>query len=789
MSERISRQKILDFIGEANGKIGKREIAKAFHIKGSEKIILKQILKEMLNNGEIIGHGREGLRLPDGLPSVGVIEVTHKNDDGDIFGKIILNGVLREQPDILITSRLRPPGIGDRVLARLKKVNDAQYNASVMKKIAAPTKERFIALVTQEGTHYRLTPVDRRERYDFALQTSDQTPNAGDMVWAKKLMSDKRGPQSWRRADQKAVIDEVICGADEPGAYSLIAMAEQGIPLSFNDDVKHEVSLIKPLKLNNNKNYKDLRDIPFITIDPSDARDHDDAVFAIADTAENNQGGYHIYVAIADVAAYVAPQSAMDLEARQRGNSVYMPDRVVPMLPEELSTDLCSLRPEEDRPALIVKMTINAQGQIKAHEFMRGVIQSRARLSYQQAQLAFDGAPDATCQPLQDTILTPLWQAYLCMAAARDKRAPLNLELPEYKVVMNANKEIEDVYVPERLEAMRVIEEFMVSANICAAKTLEKHKTPLIYRIHDAPTLDKLHALADFLKPLGIAIDLGQPLNARLFNQVLYGTRKQAEQPAEEENHSQMAQEAILRTQAQAVYSPDNIGHFGLSLSHYAHFTSPIRRYADLSVHRALIASLSLGDDGHIDSDDNLISISEHISMTERRAMLAERNAKDRYLSAYLAEKIDHVFDATISGLSNAGLFVKLSDNGADGLVPISRLGSERFYKDEDGLTLTGGTTGLTFKIGQAVRVRLIKAEPVKGGLLLSLMEGGDYSPNNTKPAQNKNRKNRKSYVKGTRKSSNEIQGKRKDKARKNASRKKSTSRAGRRRAKAGLKK
>ncbi|MGC6475047.1 MAG: ribonuclease R [Parvibaculales bacterium] len=787
MSERISRQKIIDFIREADGKIGKREIAKAFHIKGSEKIILKQILKEMLSNGEIVGHGREGLRLPDGLPNVGVIEVTHKNQDGDIFGKIILNGVLREHPEILITSRLHPPGIGDRVLARLKRINEAQYKASVMKKIAAPANERFIALVIQEGAHFRLTPVDRRQRYDFALETGEQTPNAGDMVWAKKLISDKRGHQNWRRSDQKAVIDEVICGADEPGAYSLIAMAEQGIPLSFNDEVKHEISLIKPLNLNNNKNYKDLRDIPFITIDPSDARDHDDAVFAIADTDEKNQGGYHVYVAIADVAAYVRPQSAMDIEARQRGNSVYMPDRVVPMLPEELSTDLCSLRPEEDRPALIVKMTINAQGQIKAHEFMRGVIQSRARLSYQQAQLAFDGAPDATCQPLQENILTPLWQAYLCMAQARDKRAPLNLDLPEYKVVMNAQKEIEDVYVPERLEAMRVIEEFMVSANICAAKSLEKHKTPLIYRIHDAPSLDKLHALADFLKPLGIAIDLGQPLNARLFNRILFGTRNQTDE--QDENHSQMAQEAILRTQAQAVYSPDNIGHFGLSLSHYAHFTSPIRRYADLSVHRALIASLSLGDDGHIDLDENLISISEHISMTERRAMVAERNAKDRYLSAYLAEKIDHVFDATISGLSNAGLFVKLSDNGADGLVPISRLGSERFHKDEDGMTLTGGTTGLTFKIGQTVRVRLIKAEPVKGGLLLSLMEGGDYSPINTKPSQNKNRKSRQSFVKGIKKSPSETKGKRKGKPRKNASRKKSTSRAGRRRAKAGLKK
>jgi ribonuclease R len=542
----------------------------------------------------------------------------------------------------------------------------------------------------------------------------------------------------------------------------LLALAEQDIPTHFPENVMHEaVAARETVALDGRE---DLRDLPLITIDPADARDHDDAVYAEADSDPKNTGGFHIWVAIADVATYISYGSEMDREARKRGNSVYLPDRVVPMLPERISNDLCSLRPDETRPCLAVKMTIDKTGKRREHQFMRGLMRSAARLSYQQAQAAFDGNPDEENAALHDSVLTPLWQAYQLMAKARDERGPLNLDLPERKIIMK-NGQVTDIFIPERLEAMRVIEEMMVSANVCAAETLEKHNTPLVYRVHDSPATEKLHALAGFVKPLGVAIDLGQPMIPRLFNRLLAG--------AQDSDHSFMVQEAVLRTQSQAVYDPENIGHFGLNLSRYAHFTSPIRRYADLIVHRALIRALRLGDDGLHDSEiENLSGMAEHISGTERRAMLAERSAKDRYLSAYLSDKIDRVFEGRVSGLSRSGLFIKLSETGADGFIPISRLGAERFFPDADGLTLSGGTTGAIFRLGMPVRVRLLEATPLVGGLLLELED----SEANTAPPR---RRVSRTATGRTRRA------KPGTKSNKSPKKKKSTSRAGRRRAKA----
>ncbi|MGC6471716.1 MAG: ribonuclease R [Parvibaculales bacterium] len=778
MNERISRQDILDFISAAEGKVGKREIARAFNMKGSEKIILKRQLKEMLADGQIEGNTREGLRLGGVLPSVSIVHVTRHDEDGELHGHPVVRGETLTDYDVIITSRLRPPAVGDRVLARLKKIDGTTYQASVMRKITTPTGTRFIGVVTKTDSGLRVDPTDRRERNDYPVRGETQA-QPGDLVWAEKLSGEA---PAWRKRDQKVEITEVICRADDPGAFSLIALAEQGIPLAFDNEVLHEADCVRPVSFDN---YEDLRALPFITIDPADARDHDDAVLAVPDPDNDNQGGFQVYVAIADVSAYVGLGSAMDREARKRGNSVYLPDRVVPMLPERLSTDLCSLRPGEDRPAMVVRMRVNKQGEVSKHSFIRAVISSKARLSYEQAQLAFDGAPDEACAPLQDKVLVPLWQAYQLMAQARDKRSPLNLDLPERKVVMNEQKRIVDIFIPERLEAMRLIEEMMVSANVCAAKTLEKHRQSLIYRIHDAPALEKVHALADFLKPLGVKLDLGQPLIPRLFNRVLAGARQQKDDDGE--NLGFMTQEAVLRTQSQAIYHPNNIGHFGLALSQYAHFTSPIRRYADLTVHRALIAALNMGADGLSADDDELAPIAEHISATERRAMLAERSAKDRYLSAFLSERVDEVFDGTISGISTAGLFVKLTHTGADGLLPVSRLGSERFYKDEDGLTLTGGTTGLIFKIGQSLRVRLLKAEPIKGGLLFSLAEGVAFPDSDRPTPARRGRPLGKMGKKGKKHKS--VKSGAKAGKSGNKPPKKSKSRAGRRRAKAKLKK
>ncbi len=737
MSKLPSRQDILDFIAEQEGKVAKRDIARAFGIKGQHRIGLKKLLREMAAEGLLDGTPRKELYASGTLPKVGVVQVTHKDADGELHGRAILRGTLLEKPDIIISGRHKPPAIGDRLLVRLKEFTHDIYAASVIRHIGAAQTQPLIGVLRQDGRGTWVQPADRRERYDYQISGALGGAQKDDLVICEKISTPGH-------STRQVQIKEVICAASDAGAFSLIALAEQNIPLTFSAETLAEAERCQPIGL---ENRTDLRALPLITIDPSDARDHDDAVFAEADSDSANQGGWHIYIAIADVAAYIPPASAMDSQARQRGNSVYLPDRVVPMLPERISNDLCSLRPNEDRPALVVKITIDKNGQRKAHQFFRAMICSKARLNYRQAQAAFDGTPDEICQPIYETVLRPLWQAYTAMVKARDKRQPLTLDLPERKIVMNDEGEIIDIFIPEQLESMRLIEEMMVSANICAALTLEKHKTPLIYRIHDTPMTEKIHALADFIRPLGVAIDLGQPIIARFFNHILAGAKKTA--------YSDMVQEAILRTQAQAVYSPDNIGHFGLALGSYAHFTSPIRRYADLTVHRALIHALEFGVGGGVENEPHVIA--EHISLTERRAMLAERSAKDRYLAAYMAERVGEIFAGQISGISSGGLFVRLDETGADGFIPISRLGAERFEKNEDAMMLTGLSTGLTFKIGEAVRARLVEATPLKGGLLLSLIEGGEREQ---KPAKSHPRP-----VKGRRK--------------------KSPSRAGRRRAKA----
>ncbi|MDA8726376.1 ribonuclease R, partial [Alphaproteobacteria bacterium] len=566
---------------------------------------------------------------------------------------------------------------------------------------------QIIGVVSERNDGLWLIPADRRERYDYQLEKDTKAAH-GDLLICEKLPGPRMGAKH-------AKLKENIGAADDPHAFSLISIAEQGLPTVFPDAVMAEAEAVTEADATGRE---DLTALPFITIDPADARDHDDAVFAEPDP--DNEGGYIVWVAIADVAAYVKPASEMDVEARKRGNSVYMPDRVVPMLPERLSNDLCSLRENETRPCMAVRMQIAANGQKTGHQFYRGLMRSVAKLSYAEAQHAFDGNCLPAFAHLNDTVLQPLWQAYQCMVEAREQRQPLRINRPERRIEMDDKGKITRIYIPPSLEAHKLIEEMMVTANVCAAETLEKAKRPLIYRVHDTPPNDRVRALSDFLRSMNVKLSLGQTLLPKLFNGLM---EQAADQP-----YAPTISEAVLRTQAQAVYTIENIGHFGLNLGRYAHFTSPIRRYADLTVHRALIAALKAGKDGQTDAEaEALPDIAEAISQTERRAMLAERSAGERYLSAHMSRQIGESFSARISGVSRAGLFVTLDDSGADGLIPISQLGDERFYADESNMFMTGGTSGISFRIGESVEVELEEATPLKGGLLFSLVDGGTY--------------------------------------------------------------
>ena len=485
-----------------------------------------------------------------------------------------------------------------------------------------------------------------------------------------------------------------------------------------------EAEAAKPATL---QGREDWRDVPLVTIDPPDAKDHDDAVHAAPDPDPNNKGGYIVHVAIADVAFYVRPDSALDRDALTRGNSVYFPDRVVPMLPERISNDLCSLVPGEPRGALAVRMVIGTDGRKRSHTFHRVLMRSAAKLNYAQAQAAIDGRPDDTTGPLLDPILKPLYTAYALVKLARDERDPLDLDLPERKILLKGDGTVDRVVVPQRLDAHRLIEEFMILANVAAAETLEKKGLPLIYRVHDEPSQEKVHELQEFLKTLDLPFTKSGALRPALFNRVLAQVAG--------EDHEPLVNEVVLRSQAQAEYSAENYGHFGLNLRRYAHFTSPIRRYADLIVHRALIRALGLGE-GALPEDETfetLAEIAAQISVTERRAMKAERETADRLIAHYLADRIGATFQGRISGVTRAGLFVKLDDTGADGLIPIRTLGTEYYNYDETRHALVGTRSGAMHRLGDVVDVRLVEAAPVAGALRFELLSDGKVIPRGRK--------------------------------------------------------
>ncbi|WP_292126869.1 ribonuclease R, partial [Mesorhizobium sp.] len=510
----------------------------------------------------------------------------------------------------------------------------------------------------------------------------------------------------------RAKVLAVLGSLTSEKAVSMIAIHAHDIPHVFPAHVIAEADAVKPVSL---AGREDWRDLPLVTIDPADAKDHDDAVFATPDTDKKNPGGVIVTVAIADVAAYVRYGTPLDREALKRGNSVYFPDRVVPMLPERISNDLCSLREAEDRPAIAVRMTFSAEGRKLRHSFHRIMMKSAAKLAYPQAQAGIDGVPDDKTGPILEGVLKPLWDAYAVLKRGRDSRQPLELELPERKILLKPDGTVDRVVVPERLDAHKLIEEFMIQANVAAAETLEGKKEPLVYRIHDAPSLAKQESLREFLHTLGLSLARGAQMRPGQFNGILERVRGA--------DNEALVNEVVLRSQSQAEYSPKNIGHFGLNLRRYAHFTSPIRRYADLIVHRGLIAALGLGPGGLTQQEaDRLEEVGALISATERRAMAAERDTVDRLIAAYLAERINDTFDARISGVAKAGLFVQLPQYGADGFIPVSSLDGDYYIYDETARSLVGERTGQGYQLADRVEVRLLEVAPMAGAMRFEML-------------------------------------------------------------------
>ncbi|MGE0211226.1 MAG: ribonuclease R [Parvibaculaceae bacterium] len=705
---------ILAFLAKQEGKPGKREIARAFGLRSSaEKMALKAMLKRMTTEGTLKRSSRK-FSDPRRLPPVAVLNIGPADADGELTASPAeWDPDDGQPPRILVRWRGDdgpPPRTGDRILARLRETEDADYpyEARLLRRLAARAT-RILGVLRPSGSDFRLVPADKKARGELDVLAADSGGAVpGELVAAETYRDTGRGLI-------RARVLERLGSMDDQRNISLIAIHEHGIPNRFPDAVLAETT---KLKLAGTAGRVDIRSLPLVTIDPADARDHDDAVYAEADEAEDNPGGVKVVVAIADVAHYVRSGTALDREARLRGNSVYFPDRVVPMLPERISNDLCSLVEGKDRPALACFMTFDRLGRKRAHRFERVLMRSQASLTYEQAQAATDGRPDDMTGPLMESALKPLWNAYNVLMAGRRRREPLELDIPERKLVLDAHGMIERVVTPERLDSHRLIEEFMIQANVAAAEALESKRSPVMYRVHEAPSREKLAALNDFLSTVGLTGPKGQVVKPSNFNRIL------AMVAGKENQH--LVNEVVLRTQAQAVYSPENAGHFGLNLRRYAHFTSPIRRYADLLVHRALITAFGFGKDGLSAEDvEGISETADIISAAERRAMAAERDTVDRLIASHLKGQVGARFSARIGGVVGAGLFVKLDESGADGFVPVSTLGSDYYVLDSAQRALIGRDTGETYRLGDPVEVLLREATPVAGGLRFEMLSDG----------------------------------------------------------------
>jgi ribonuclease R len=712
-----SRKQILDFIASSDQPAGKREIARAFGLSGQEKIDLKRLLKDMADEGLIDSSPGRAFHKSGGVPKVMVLRVQAVDDGGNVWAVPEQWHAETPPPRLRVVERGRHSvlGIGDRVLARTEEKGQSLI-AHVMKKLAR-SAELALGVVKQEGTRFWLSPVDKRERRELAIADLKDA-EAGDLVLCEV---------TGRPPRVSARVDAVLGDPFAPRSFSLIAIHKHGLRHEFAQDAIDEAHRVSQQPLGERE---DLTHLPIVAIDPEDARDHDDAIWAEPD----GEGGWNAIVAIADVSFYVRPGSELDREARARGNSVYFPDRVVPMLPEELSADICSLKEGENRAAMACHLKIDREGNLKSWRFTRAKVRIAANIAYEDAQAAMDAVEEErievsspTCsmpsvegpvpQELVEKALKPLWGCWRALFAARQKRDPLELDLPERRVMLDEKGRISSIAPRDRLDAHRLVEDFMIAANVAAARALEAKKAPVMYRVHEPPSREKLVALKDYLKTFGVEFALGQVIKPGTFNRTI-------ERIGDADGREEIM-EQLLRTQMQARYGPERLGHFGLALATYAHFTSPIRRYADLLVHRALVTAYRLGDGGlPFDEEERFEQIGEQISMLERRAMEAERETIDRYVAAFLADQVGQLVECRITGVQPFGFFATVEDLGGDGLLLAKDLGQEYFRYDEAARALFGEESGETYRVGQRLTLRLAESNPISGALRFELPEG-----------------------------------------------------------------
>ena len=732
-----TREELKKFIQDNPGPAHKRDIARHFRIKNEDRTKLRRILRELEDESSLKKTDGKSYAPPGELPESGLVEITGIDVDGEMRAKPVDWEGPGPAPNIYVLGEMRGAGgqkPGDRLVVKLKRVAPGEYEARVMKTIEEAAGGLVIGVFKPYKGGGYVYPTNKKVKQDYFIPAEFcQGIEDGELVAAEPLSPSQKYPKS----KEAARIVKRLGKKDDPRLISLIAIHSNSIPTEFPAAVIKEADGMTEPDLSGGR--VDIRHLPLVTIDGQDARDFDDAVFAEPDPDPKNPGGWHLIVAIADVSFYVRPGSALDKNAFERGNSTYFADRVVPMLPEQLSNELCSLKPKVNRACLAAHLWIDKDAKFIGHKFFRGLMRSAARLTYEQVEDAHKGYPDDTAGPLVDTVIKPLYKAYSLLKRAREVRGALEIDLPERKALINDKGVVTAIVPRARLESHQLIEEFMILANVAAAVALEEKKAPCIYRVHDAPAYDKLEATREFLKEAGYSLPKSDQLRPANINHIL---KLSAEREDKELIHT-----VLLRTQSQAVYSPDNNGHFGLALERYAHFTSPIRRYADLIVHRSLIRAYRLGEGGLTDHEtENLHDIATHISATERRSMIAEREAMDRFTAQYLMTSIGKEFKGRISGVTRFGLFVTLDESGADGIVPIRSLPDDYYIHDEKRHALVGKNSGRTFRLAESLVVRLKEADPLKGSTVFELLDGARGGGGPSRPHRRKDPENPKRW-------------------------------------------
>jgi ribonuclease R len=649
---------------------------------------LQEQLDELLHAAEIIRNRRDEYCLRERLPLVVGTVSGHRDGHGFVLPDD------RSAPVFLAPRQMLETMHGDRVAVRLSgQDNRGRPQGSIVEVLERNTREIVGRLYEESGISFVVPDNPRIGHRVFVPRGHLSGASAGQVVLVRLV------EQPTRTAQALGHVARVLGEHAAPGMETEIAIHSHGLPFEFPREAVAEADAFgRSVAAGAKRGREDLRELPLVTIDGEDARDFDDAVYC-----EEVRGGWRLIVAIADVATYVSQDSALDKEAQNRGTSVYFPNRVLPMLPEALSNGLCSLNPKVDRLCMVCEMRVGPQGKVTRARFFEGVMCSAARLTYTKVA-AYLANPAAGHEPEVVAVGPQLMQLYAVFKAllqARTQRGALDFDAPELKVRFDATGKIAAFVESTRNDAHRLIEECMIAANVEAARFLKKHRVPTLYRVHGKPEDDRLETLRQFLRGFGIQLPTDRDLTPQDLSAVLQQV------VGGEEAH--LIQTVVVRSMPQAVYQPENVGHFGLALPEYAHFTSPIRRYPDLMVHRGIRHILRGGTaETFAWSAGAMAALGQQCSLKERRADEATRDALSWLKCEYMRDKLGEEFDALVTGVVDFGLFVQVKGVQVDGLVHVSALGTDYFSRDSTGYRMVGARSGRVFRLGDHLRVRLI---------------------------------------------------------------------------------